>query len=127
VSSGTVAATAVFGGLQSPVGMALAGLFALLLLAATWSDIRSRRIPNVINAMILLGGITLAVAEPLRARSPLDAVAGAATGLAIWLLFYVVGVLGAGDVKFFAAASAWLGPDLSRSCVRFRSLMRWTE
>jgi prepilin peptidase CpaA len=27
----------------------------------------------------------------------------------MWLPFYLVRVLGAGDVKFFAAASTWLG------------------
>jgi prepilin peptidase CpaA len=36
--------------------------------------------------------------------------AGTAVGFGIWILFYVVGVIGAGDVKFFAAAGAWLGP-----------------
>ena len=30
---------------------------------------------------------------------------------AIWIVFYVAGVIGAGDVKFFAAAGAWLGPS----------------
>jgi prepilin peptidase CpaA len=36
--------------------------------------------------------------------------AGTAVGFGIWILFYLVGVIGAGDVKFFAAAGAWLGP-----------------
>ena len=35
---------------------------------------------------------------------------GALVGLAIWLPSYVVRQLGAGDVKLFAAAGAWLGP-----------------
>jgi prepilin peptidase CpaA len=36
--------------------------------------------------------------------------AGFGTGLAIWLPFYLFGMLGAGDVKLFAAASTFLGP-----------------
>ena len=28
-------------------------------------------------------------------------------------MFYVIGVMGAGDVKYFAAMSAWLGPGLA--------------
>jgi prepilin peptidase CpaA len=35
---------------------------------------------------------------------------GIGLGLALWLPFYALGWLGAGDVKLFAAASAWLGP-----------------
>jgi len=38
---------------------------------------------------------------------------GAATGLVVWLPFWALGMLGAGDVKFFAAAAAWLGPRLA--------------
>jgi prepilin peptidase CpaA len=30
--------------------------------------------------------------------------------LALWLPFWLLGWLGAGDVKFFAGAAAWLGP-----------------
>jgi prepilin peptidase CpaA len=33
-----------------------------------------------------------------------------ATGLVCWLPFYVLGWIGAGDVKMFAASGAWLGP-----------------
>jgi prepilin peptidase CpaA len=35
---------------------------------------------------------------------------GIIAGLALWLPFYVMGWLGAGDVKLYAAAGAWLGP-----------------
>jgi prepilin peptidase CpaA len=37
------------------------------------------------------------------------AAAGLAVGLAVLLVPYQLGALGAGDVKFFAAVSAWLG------------------
>jgi prepilin peptidase CpaA len=40
----------------------------------------------------------------------LSGLGGFATGLACWLPFYAFGWLGAGDVKLFAAAGAWLGP-----------------
>jgi prepilin peptidase CpaA len=35
---------------------------------------------------------------------------GLLAGLACWLPFYALGWLGAGDVKLYAAAGAWLGP-----------------
>jgi prepilin peptidase CpaA len=31
-------------------------------------------------------------------------------GFSIWILFHIAGGMGAGDVKMFAAAAAWLGP-----------------
>jgi prepilin peptidase CpaA len=35
--------------------------------------------------------------------------AGIGLGLALWFPFYLFRMLGAGDVKFFAGASAWIG------------------
>jgi Flp pilus assembly protein protease CpaA len=35
---------------------------------------------------------------------------GLTLGFAIWIAFFVIGAIGAGDVKLFAAAGAWLGP-----------------
>ena len=34
-------------------------------------------------------------------------------GLGLWLPFWLMGLLGAGDVKFFAAASGWIGVALT--------------
>jgi prepilin peptidase CpaA len=36
---------------------------------------------------------------------------GLLLGFAIWIVFYLAGVIGAGDVKFFSAAATWLGPS----------------
>ena len=38
------------------------------------------------------------------------ALSGLALGFSIWIMFHVAGGMGAGDVKLFAAAAAWLGP-----------------
>lgn len=93
-----------------PAGSLFGGAFLLLVVAACVSDVRVRRIPNALVAATALGGIVFSVAR----FSPLpgvgSAVGGMALGLAIWIAFYAFGVLGAGDVKFFAAAAAWLGP-----------------
>ena len=83
-------------------------LLCLSLACAT--DVRSRRIPNALVATTAVAGLGFA----LLGRSPVvgfaEAVGGMATGLAVWLPFYILRMLGAGDVKLFAAVAAWLGP-----------------
>lgn len=97
----------------TPLGVGVSGLFVLLVAAAAWHDVRHRRIPNLLNAILLLAGVVASVAAPVRVVGAVDALAGVGVGLALWLPFYVLGFLGAGDVKFFAASSAWLGVSLS--------------
>lgn len=86
-------------------------VFSLLLMAGCVTDLRSRKIPNELVLAILVTGwlYALTAADPWRAL--VASLAGMALGFGIWIAFYLVGVIGAGDVKFFAAAGAWLGPD----------------
>jgi prepilin peptidase CpaA len=85
-------------------------VFSLLLVAGCVTDLRTRRIPNELVLSILVTGwvFALTAEDPWRALGL--SVAGTAIGFAIWIAFYLFGVMGAGDVKFFAAAGAWLGP-----------------
>jgi prepilin peptidase CpaA len=78
--------------------------FTLLLVGACVSDLRSRRIPNGIVAALALSGIGYAFAM----MTPQAALVHA-LGLVLWLPFWLVRVLGAGDVKLAAATGAWLG------------------
>jgi prepilin peptidase CpaA len=89
----------------------LAGaVFVSLLASACVGDVRSRRIPNTLVLCIAVLGTSYSLAlEPSR-YGALRALGGMGVGLVFWLPSYVVRKLGAGDVKFFAAASAWLGP-----------------
>ncbi len=81
-----------------------------LLVWACATDVRSRRIPNAAVAAIAVLGIAVSLLAPGTALSLPMSLTGIATGLAVWLPFYAFGLLGAGDVKLFAAAAAWLGP-----------------
>ena len=86
-------------------------VFTLLLVVGCVTDLRSRKIPNELVLAILVTGWLFALfvsQDALRAITM--SLAGTAVGFLIWIAFYVVGVIGAGDVKFFAAAGAWLGP-----------------
>ena len=85
-------------------------MFTALLVAAAVGDFRTRRIPNrLVLSIAVLGFVASVVAYPVGAGL-LKAVTGLLVGLGLWLPFYLLGWLGAGDVKLFAAAAAWLGP-----------------
>jgi prepilin peptidase CpaA len=86
-------------------------MFTALLLAGCVTDIRSRRIPNPLVLLIAAGGLGYSIATKQLTTALGSSLAGLVLGFSIWIVFYVVGVLGAGDVKFFAAAGAWLGPS----------------
>jgi prepilin peptidase CpaA len=93
----------------STTSMAWGAAFTLLLAVGCVTDVRSRRIPNELNALNLLGGLTYGFTTG-GLPGIVSSLAGMALGFAIWIAFYALGAMGAGDVKFFAAAGAWLGP-----------------
>jgi prepilin peptidase CpaA len=94
----------------SPLGLAAGSAFTVLLILAAFGDLRTRRIPNKLVASLALLGVAFSIAaDPVWAGASKSAL-GLVTGLLCWLPFYALRWLGAGDVKLFAAASAWLGP-----------------
>ena len=83
-------------------------VFVLSALACGF-DIRTRHIPNALT----LGGAALAVlyaAATGGAGGVLAATLGWSTGFALFLPFFLLGGMGAGDVKLIACLGAWLGP-----------------
>ncbi|MFN2399308.1 MAG: prepilin peptidase [Gemmatimonadaceae bacterium] len=82
---------------------------AFLLLAALW-DLRSRRIPNWLVILLASGGLLFSVLVLPPVRGIVHGSGGILVGLILWMPLYAMGVLGAGDVKLFAASGAWLGP-----------------
>lgn len=83
---------------------------ALLLLAALW-DLRSRRIPNWLVIVLASGGLIFSMLALPPVRGIAHGSGGILIGLVLWMPLYAIGVLGAGDVKLFAASGAWLGPS----------------
>jgi prepilin peptidase CpaA len=83
-------------------------LFGLLCVAAAY-DVRARRIPNWLVVLIAVLGLGFSAVTGPGLRGLLTGVAALLVGLAIWLPSWLLRWLGAGDVKLFAAASAWLG------------------
>lgn len=76
--------------------------------AATVEDLARRKVSNWIPIAALLGGIGCQIARRGWMGLPF-AVAGAVCGFSVFLLFYVLGGMGAGDIKLMAGFGAVLG------------------
>ena len=78
--------------------------------AACVTDFRSRRIPNVLTF-----GASAAAVVFWAATAGLSgagwSVAGWAVGCAVFMPWFLLGGMGAGDVKLLAALGAWAGPS----------------
>src|SRR5262252_9458769 len=89
--------------------LASAGALAYVALATAW-DVRSRRIPNWLSAAALIGA--LAVAPTSSGAGLRSAALGLVLGIMALIVPFLLGAVGAGDVKFAGVAGAWLGPRL---------------
>lgn len=78
-------------------------------LAATADDIARRRIANWIPAAALAGGFGWQIGQQGMWQGLLAASGGAAAGFAVFLIFYLRGGMGGGDVKLMAGFGALLG------------------
>lgn len=85
-------------------------------------DIWSRRIPNWVTFGTLLGGV-LINAWLHGSGGAVDALAGAGLGLAMLLPFYLMGTIGAGDVKLLAAVGSLIGPQALISVALYGALV----
>lgn len=94
-------------------GTVLVILFAVLLLCGVYMDVRFRRVPNALCVVLFALGLIGSMAGQSQASTLVQCLLGVGTGLAIWLPFWLRGLLGAGDVKYFGAASSWLGVGLA--------------
>lgn len=82
---------------------------ATLCVAACVTDLRSRRLPNLLT----FGAAAVGFGWQLVSQGWGGAAAsleGFALGLALFLPWFALGGMGAGDVKLLAAIGAWLGP-----------------
>ncbi len=85
-------------------------VLAAVVLAAAWSDLRTRRIPNGITvAGAALGFLLQSWNNGL--QGAFSAAAGAILAFAVFVVLYLAGGMGAGDVKLFTAVGALAGPQ----------------
>ena len=85
----------------------LVGLVALLLLAAA-IDLRSRIIPNRLNALIAGMAVAWWVASGFGWEAILVQIGLATAILLVFAGFFCLGWMGGGDVKLLAALALWL-------------------
>lgn len=83
-------------------------LLPVILIAASWIDLKQHRIPNLLTFSALIIGVSLQLL--LHGWEGLTySLGGMAVGFLILIPFYIKGGMGAGDVKLMAAAGAFLG------------------
>ena len=77
-------------------------------MAAVIDDLARRHIANWIPAAALAGGFGWQIGQS-GWQGALTALAGAVVGFAVFLIFYLLGGMGGGDVKLMAGCGALLG------------------
>jgi prepilin peptidase CpaA len=91
-----------------------------LLLIAVYTDLRTRRIPNrLIMTGVVLGFVFQFMADKIYGVFPgswgghglLQGLYGLLAGLGLFMPFYLIRGMGAGDVKLLAMIGVWLGPE----------------
>jgi prepilin peptidase CpaA len=83
-----------------------------LLAAACWTDLRSMRIPNALNAVFAAGGLAYQFIA-YGGSGLIWACIGALCGIVPLYAMNRLGGIGGGDVKWFGAFGTWAGPALT--------------
>jgi prepilin peptidase CpaA len=103
---------------MTPWQLASLASLAAVLCVAIATDLRSRRIPNALVLAGMATGFVMQTVAPegdgLFSRwwgslGPLQALYGLLAGLGMFLPFYMLRTLGAGDVKLLAMLGLWFG------------------
>lgn len=85
-------------------------VFGLWAATVALGDCRARRVPNVLVAIGLCAAFAAALLHAGPARIGAAQAGGAAfVGFVALMPFFVLGIMGAGDVKVFAVLGAWCG------------------
>jgi prepilin peptidase CpaA len=93
---------------MSTIGVVPTVVVSVVAILASMTDVWKYKISNLLTVPLLFGGIAFHAIT--NGWSGLGfSMAGAAFGFGVLIFFYVLGGVGAGDVKFVAGIGAWLG------------------
>lgn len=87
----------------------LTGILAIVVCAAAWTDLRDRRIPNLLTVSGFCVALVLQSFSGVGALSA--GLLGAGVGLLVALPLFAAGGMGGGDTKLIIAVGAFLGPQ----------------
>jgi prepilin peptidase CpaA len=93
-----------------PIEQYLDVILLLLVSIAAVNDLATRRIPNRLLLAGLAGALVLRLLSAQPGMALMSALGGLATGFAVFLPFYLVRGMAAGDVKLMAVVGAFTGP-----------------
>lgn len=100
----------------------IAALCAALLYAA-WGDLRTRTIPNALNAGIALAAPVWWLASGYAPWPDMAMQVGMALALfTVFALLFAIGAMGGGDVKLIAAIALWLPPMAMLSMLQLMAI-----
>lgn len=85
-------------------------LLLTTVVAAAFFDWRTRKIPNVLIGIALVGALILQLSAHGLADGLIAWAAGTAAGMAAFIGLYMLRAMGAGDVKLMGAVGAFVGP-----------------
>src|SRR5262245_2901689 len=89
---------------------------------ASWNDYRFHRVPNWLTA--LMAGTGLVAQGFWNGQSgAVDGVAGMLVGFGVLVGLWLIGGMGAGDVKLMAALGVWLGPQMALAAMAVGGLL----
>jgi prepilin peptidase CpaA len=102
----------------------------VVLAVATFTDLRTRRIPNWLVFPFLLAGVVISPWRPDWSGSSRSfgwhglgqSFAGLGLGLLVYGILFWLGGMGSGDVKLCAAIGAWIGPEQTFWAVFYTAL-----
>ncbi|RJY10238.1 peptidase [Aurantiacibacter aquimixticola] len=98
--------------LDDPIKYGLLAALAIALVTAAFTDLKSRRIANWLNATIALGAPLFWFASDMSLWPDVAMQLGVALGtFAVLSLLFAIKAMGGGDVKLLTALALWIEPS----------------
>ncbi len=93
----------------------------IFILWAFWTDLRARKIPNLLNLIFVASGLLYHLWDG-GWEGTWFAGKGILLGFGLMLLLYIMRAVGAGDVKLFAGIGAWFGLAMTAQVMMYSIL-----